>query len=274
VPWLPIFIDQVLSGLAYIHQKDMVHRDLKPENILFNRLAGPGSKVCSFYISDFGLVTHEDSLKRSSKDLAGTRYYRAPETALRGECSRASDIYAFAVMLLEILGIYCPEEGDMSLDEWRRKLWAYGVREYKKYRDILPAKAIENRTQNAHSRIQSLVDYGLVISPMPRLLQQDPRRRATVLEARQGLLATYGALIQGSDLPDTLSQTKWAGEPLRTEPAELDAGPPRTKPVVGPPQTQRVTGPPRTERAVELPAKPAMKRQSTARRFVLPSRWR
>jgi serine/threonine protein kinase len=248
-PWLAAFIDQVLSGLTYIHQNNMVHRDLKPENILFNRGAGPTGEVCSFYISDFGLVTHVDTLKRSSKDLTGTRYYLAPETTLHGEYSTASDIYAFAVMLLEILGIYCPEEGDMALEEWRKKLRAYGVREYKKYCDIFPAKAIEKTTQGAHSRVQSLVDYGLVRSPMPRLLQQDPRRRATALEAHQDLLATYGS--RGNALQAELSLAERASDPPRTELAAR---------------------PPPIERVVKLPAEPALRRRSTAWRFELPTR--
>jgi serine/threonine protein kinase len=83
-PWLAVFIDQVLSGLAHIHQNDTAHRNLKPENILFNKWAVPNGDSHSFYISDFGLVTHIDSLRRSSRHLAGTRSYMAPETALRG----------------------------------------------------------------------------------------------------------------------------------------------------------------------------------------------
>jgi hypothetical protein len=75
----------------------------------------------------------------------------------------------------------------MAVEKWRKKLQAYGVREYKLYCDNISPKAVEQSTQIAHSRTQSLVDYGLVRWPVPRLLNQDPTRRATALDARLDL---------------------------------------------------------------------------------------
>lgn len=42
---------QLLEGLSYIHQFDIMHRDLKPENILFREK----DNYNSLKIADFGL---------------------------------------------------------------------------------------------------------------------------------------------------------------------------------------------------------------------------
>jgi serine/threonine protein kinase len=63
---------QILQGLAYIHQLDIVHRDIKPQNILmrsFHNLEG------AVRIADFGLGTQD----YASVANCGTLIYMAPE---------------------------------------------------------------------------------------------------------------------------------------------------------------------------------------------------
>eukprot|EP00826_Nyctotherus_ovalis_P058963 TRINITY_DN8157_c0_g1_i2.p1 TRINITY_DN8157_c0_g1~~TRINITY_DN8157_c0_g1_i2.p1 ORF type:complete len:168 (-),score=25.96 TRINITY_DN8157_c0_g1_i2:38-541(-) len=63
---------QILQGISYIHQLNIVHRDIKPQNILirsFNNLEG------AVKIADFGLGTQD----YASADNCGTLIYKAPE---------------------------------------------------------------------------------------------------------------------------------------------------------------------------------------------------
>ncbi|KAJ4967054.1 hypothetical protein NE237_018903 [Protea cynaroides] len=88
--------EDVAQGLAYIHQAfRMVHGNLKSTNVLL----GPDFEAC---LTDYCLAVLADTpVSEEDDDSAG---YRAPET--RKSISRAtpkSDVYAFGVLLLELL---------------------------------------------------------------------------------------------------------------------------------------------------------------------------
>ncbi|KAE8669834.1 LysM domain receptor-like kinase 3 [Hibiscus syriacus] len=88
-------------GLEYIHEHTRahyVHRDIKSSNILLN-----GSFKAK--ISDFGLSklvgkTHEEA---TATKVVGTFGYLAPEYLSNGLASSKSDVYAFGVVLFEII---------------------------------------------------------------------------------------------------------------------------------------------------------------------------
>ena len=86
----------VVSGLAALHADGIEHRDLKPENIL---RMGDGRLV----LSDLGLAVSRSltTFTGSNCGGAGTPPYMAPEVALGGEASTASDVFSFGVVLHE-----------------------------------------------------------------------------------------------------------------------------------------------------------------------------
>lgn len=183
--WVPSFISQTLDGLAFIHKHGMVHRDIKPENILHDN--GRQHDSIMFYISDFGLTVPKHLIKGG----AGTIPFLAPETTRDGQCDSASDVYSFGVKLLEVLGKYCVKESRISVDEWRRKLRAFGVKNYANYRDRVVSGAQLPEMQPGHSRIQSLIDNNLLRKGIHCVLEQDPKFRATASDARRNLLIDY-----------------------------------------------------------------------------------
>ncbi|KAI9172676.1 Serine/threonine-protein kinase PrkC [Paramyrothecium foliicola] len=183
VPWFTEFVNQVLSGLAFMHRNGVVHRDLKPQNVLFRTI----STVWHFYISDFGLAASFSSVK----GIAGDVHYMSPESTRYAKFTRASDIYSFGMTILEVLNKYCPSEGELSESQWREKLKNFRVRNYRDYKDRLPANAVVPAAQPAHSRVLSLGEYGLLRPSVTRILTSDPRRRTTAMQARQELLADY-----------------------------------------------------------------------------------
>ncbi|WOL14424.1 hypothetical protein Cni_G23204 [Canna indica] len=96
---LTISLD-VARGIEYLHslaQESFIHRDLKPSNILLD-------KDLRAKVSDFGLVKlAADNQKSMMTRLAGTFGYLAPEYATTGKVSTKVDVYAFGVILMEII---------------------------------------------------------------------------------------------------------------------------------------------------------------------------
>jgi serine/threonine-protein kinase len=82
----------IASGLDAAHRAGIVHRDLKPENVFLVH-AADGREIVK--LLDFGAP--------GSLGALGTPGYRAPEIALGGEGSVASDIYSLGVVLFEML---------------------------------------------------------------------------------------------------------------------------------------------------------------------------
>lgn len=67
---------QILTGIAYLHEKDVCHRDIKPANILVSK---EGNHV---YLVDFNVAKKNDNSQKEFKmytKTAGTLAYAAPE---------------------------------------------------------------------------------------------------------------------------------------------------------------------------------------------------
>jgi len=96
---------QVAKGLEYIHSQKIIHRDIKPENIHINATG-------SVKLMDFGIAkTDELSLTRPGFTM-GTPYYMAPEQVTGRNVTHLADVYAFGILLFELLGGTRPVSGD------------------------------------------------------------------------------------------------------------------------------------------------------------------
>lgn len=98
---------QITRGLAAAHEKGITHRDLKPANIMIDETG-------TVKILDFGLAILSDVSPNKDSDLtitsnplsnmiAGTISYMAPEQLLGQEVNSLVDIFAFGVVMYELI---------------------------------------------------------------------------------------------------------------------------------------------------------------------------
>jgi len=100
--------EAVLAGLAAAHESGIVHRDVKPENVL---LADDGR----IKIGDFGLARAVSANTTTGQALLGTIAYLSPELVTRGIADARSDLYAFGIMLFEMLTGRQPYTGEQPM---------------------------------------------------------------------------------------------------------------------------------------------------------------
>jgi serine/threonine protein kinase len=105
-----------MEGVAALHEAGIIHRDLKPANIFLCQARG--RQLERPKVLDFGISKVEDGGSGLNLELTnsgailGTPHYMAPEQ-MRGQASDCRvDIYAFGVMLYEMLSGERPFEAN------------------------------------------------------------------------------------------------------------------------------------------------------------------
>ncbi|MFI7665905.1 protein kinase [Nocardia sp. NPDC049526] len=92
------------AGLEAAHRHKILHRDVKPSNLMF----GTGGAI---KLTDFGIakiVGGDETLVTRTGEIVGTPSYIAPEQARGQPLSPATDVYALATMLYQLLSGVLP----------------------------------------------------------------------------------------------------------------------------------------------------------------------
>ncbi|KAG8630056.1 hypothetical protein KVT40_001675 [Elsinoe batatas] len=108
-PLISNFVRQILTGLAYLHSKDIIHRDIKGANILVDNHG-------SVKISDFGISKRVESTLRTSSAAAGVKgrggprvslqgsvFWMAPEVVKQTAYTRKADIWSLGCLIVEMM---------------------------------------------------------------------------------------------------------------------------------------------------------------------------
>ncbi|XP_008457694.1 protein kinase STUNTED [Cucumis melo] len=125
----------IAEGLNYLHDecpRPVVHRDVKTSNILLSDELEPK-------LSDFGLAIWgpTESSFQIEADVVGTFGYLAPEYFMYGKMSNKIDVYAFGIVLLELLSGRRAISAETSKEQQSLVMWAKPIIESGNVKDIV-----------------------------------------------------------------------------------------------------------------------------------------
>jgi mitogen-activated protein kinase kinase kinase len=103
-PLVRSFVRQIVTGLAYLHGRDIIHRDIKGANILVDNKGG-------IKISDFGIskkieatnVLGGPGKNKNRPSLQGSVFWMAPEVVKQTSYTRKADIWSLGCLVVEMM---------------------------------------------------------------------------------------------------------------------------------------------------------------------------
>lgn len=182
------YFDQVLTALAYAHERGVVHRDIKPANMMLT----PSGVI---KLMDFGIARAATDQRLTQTGFTlGSLYYMSPEQ-IRGDTAldTRSDIYSLGISLYELVTGKRPFEGDSQ----------YSVMAAHLQQAPVPPVQLDPTLP------ETLNDVILMA------IAKEPEKRFQTAEAFQRALAAAagGAGIQATAAPAAPARTESARQP-------------------------------------------------------------
>jgi len=153
------FMQQLLTGVKYLHDNKIIHRDLKLGNVFLN-------DTMEIKIGDFGLATRVDYDGERKRTLCGTPNYIAPEVLGKKGHSYEVDVWSLGCILYTLLVGKPPFETQTLKDTYTR---------------------IKKNEYHIPSRVGPLAK-----ALISKLLQHEPMKRPSVSEVLKDDFLTLG----------------------------------------------------------------------------------
>lgn len=174
------YAKQLLSGLWYCHEREVLHRDIKGSNLLIDNHG-------NLKIADFGLArTFNDNLRRYTNRVI-TLWYRSPELLLGAEeYGPEVDIWSVGCLLVELLSkkpLFPGKDEAEQLDLILRVLGSPTQETWPDWEKLSLANMVQKGRYKPRLRehLRHLSTPALDLIEL--LLQLDPKRRPTAAEA-------------------------------------------------------------------------------------------
>ena len=159
-------ITQAAHLISQLHQQGWLHNDIKPSNFLIGtELSNTTNSTDDLLLTDFALAQRTDSIKdQNNSNPAGTPAYLAPERWQGRAATEQSDIYAFGIMVYEILTGDRPFKVEKQSNE-PLKVWAIQhcqqaiaklPSEHQDYQMIIN-KALAKRIDNRYKHMSDVI---------------------------------------------------------------------------------------------------------------------
>src|SRR5688500_7059500 len=208
---------QILDALDAAHEKGVVHRDLKPGNILLTK---SGVKVL-----DFGLARIEDAAAVVSASIEtdvlpltatgtvmGTLPYMSPEQVEGRDADARSDIFAFGIVLYELIAGTRPFAGNTQanlvasiLKEEPRPLFEMQSRTPRGLADVVRIcleKDPEKRWQSARD-VRHALRLAMAAQPPPPIRSRSVRVWQGLAMLMAAIALGIGAWVFQRTVPDS-----------------------------------------------------------------------
>jgi serine/threonine-protein kinase len=155
---------QLLKGLHYAHQCQIIHRDIKPENIFVDN-------SLNLKIGDFGLaLSAEDNFVTNPYSIVGTPSYMSPEQVRGAKLNSQSDLFSAGVVLYEIFtgkNPFLKDNVSLTLNEimaFDEEVISSGLDEQEQQiKDVIYHLIRKNTKDRYTSALDALNDLGISI---------------------------------------------------------------------------------------------------------------
>lgn len=190
----------IAEGLQYLHHdcpRRIIHRDIKASNILLNA-------NFEAQISDFGLAKWlpENWIHHIVFPIEGTFGYLAPEYFMHGIVDEKTDVFAYGVLLLEII------TGRRAVDSSRQSLvmWAKPLLEANNAKELADPRLGDDYDpiEMKHAMFTALMCIHHLPNTRPHMIRvvQLLRGEGAPVEFKQKTNAGRAVLLDGCDLQD------------------------------------------------------------------------
>jgi serine/threonine protein kinase/predicted ATPase/Flp pilus assembly protein TadD len=195
------------DALTRAHRLDILHRDIKPGNVL---LAEDGTPR----LTDFGVARTAASEMTGDGQLIGTMAYISPEALTGGVIDARHDIWAFGVMMFEMLAGHRPFQSEHA-GRLIAEITTQPIPDLEKIRPDIPVSLVDlvyrmldrnldnriNSVRQVGAELERIIHSGGGDTPVGLIIPKAEARFRTTTTANQVVNVETPATLPDTDAP-------------------------------------------------------------------------